>query len=60
MMGNKEPDTGSWYYRFDTGKNFKVMEVDEVEDVAKIQYLGGDIDKISLEDWMRLELEKAE
>jgi hypothetical protein len=54
------PEKGKWYYRFDQGKNFTVMEVDEVAAIVRIQYLGGDIDEIGLEEWGKLELQKAE
>jgi hypothetical protein len=60
-MGDKiEPEQGKWYYRFDQGKNFTVIEVDEVKCVVKIQYLGGDTDEIGLLEWEKLELQKAE
>lgn len=60
-MGNKiEPEQGKWYYRFDQGKNFTVIEVDEVKCIVKIQYLGGDTDEIGLLEWEKLELQKAE
>jgi hypothetical protein len=60
-MGDKiEPEQGKWYYRFDQGKNFTVIEVDEVKCMVKIQYLGGDTDEIGLLEWEKLELQKAE
>jgi len=60
-MGDKiEPEQGKWYYRFDQGKNFTVIALDEVKCVVKIQYLGGDTDEIGLLEWEKLELQKAE
>ncbi|MBW2502519.1 MAG: hypothetical protein JRD64_04580 [Deltaproteobacteria bacterium] len=55
-----EPEKGKWYYRFDKGRNFTVVEVDEVSCAVKVQYLGGDTDEISLAEWDTLELQKSE
>jgi len=61
MMADRiEPEEGKWYYRFDEGKNFKITDIDEVRCVVKVQYLGGDTDKIELQDWYKLELQKSE
>ena len=59
MADKIEPEQGKWYYRFDLGRNFTVIEVDEVKCVVKIQYLGGDTDEVEMQQWDRLELEKA-
>lgn len=59
MLKKVKPKKGKWYYRFDLGKNFKVVDVDEVECVVRVQYLGGDIDEISIEQWEKLELQKT-
>jgi hypothetical protein len=60
MAGRMEPEKGKWYYRFDKGRNFTVVEVDEVSCAVKVQYLGGDTDEISLSEWDTLELQKSE
>ena len=60
MTGRMEPEKGKWYYRFDKGKNFTVVEVDEVRCVVKVQYMGGDTDEIPLAEWDTLELQKSE
>jgi hypothetical protein len=60
MSKKNEPEKGKWYYRFDQGKNFTVLEVDEVDSIVRIQYMGGDIDEIDLLEWDKLELQKAE
>ena len=60
MADKVEPKKGKWYYRFDQGKNFKITDVDEVRCVVKIQYLGGSIDEIELQEWDKLELQKSE
>ena len=60
MADKIEPEAGKWYYRFDLGRNFTVTEIDEVRCVVKIQYLGGDTDEIALQEWDKLELQKAE
>ena len=59
MAKKIEPEKGKWYYRFDKGKNFTVTEVDEVKCVVQIQYLGGDIAEIPIQEWDKLELQKA-
>ena len=60
MSEKIEPEIGKWYYRFDQGKNFTILEVDEVRCVVKIQYLGGATDEIPLQEWDTLELQKSE
>ena len=60
MAGKVEPEKGKWYYRFDLGRNFTIIEVDEVKCVVKIQYLGGETDEIALTEWDKLELQKSE
>ena len=60
MAKKIEPEKGKWYYRFDQGKNFTVTDVDEVNCVVKIQYLGGVADEIELQEWDKLELQKSE
>ena len=60
MSEKIEPEKGKWYYRFDQGKNFTVTKVDEVKCVVEIQYLGGDTDEISFQDWETMELQKSE
>ena len=60
MAGKIEPEKGKWYYRFDLGRNFTIIEVDDVKCVVKIQYLGGEIDEITVPEWDKLELQKSE
>ena len=60
MAGKIEPEQGKWYYRFDLGKNFTIIEVDDVKCVVKIQYLGGETDEITVPEWDKLELQKSE
>ena len=60
MAGKIEPEQGKWYYRFDLGRNFTIIEVDDVKCVVKIQYLGGETDEITLPEWDKLELQKSE
>jgi len=60
MAAKIELAKGKWYYRFDMGKNFTVMDVDEVECVVAVRYLDGEIDEIKLEEWDNLDLQKAE
>jgi hypothetical protein len=60
MSEKIEPEKGKWYYRFDKGKNFTVTDVDEVNCVVKIQYLGGETADIALQEWDKIELQKSE
>jgi len=60
MAGKIEPEQGKWYYRFDLGRNFTIIEVDDVKCVVEIQYLGGEIDEITVPEWDKLELQKSE
>lgn len=60
MADKIEPEKGKWYYRFDEGRNFTVIDVDEVKCAVKIQYLGGATDEIPIQKWEKLELQKSE
>lgn len=60
MAEKIQPEQGKWYYRFDEGKNFTVIEVDEVRCVVRIQYLGGETSEIPLLEWDRIGLQKSE
>ena len=60
MAARTEPEKGTWYYRFDRGKNFTVVEVDEVRCVVTIQYLGGGTEEIPFTEWESLELQKSQ
>jgi len=60
MAEKIEPEQGKWYYRFDLGRNFTIIEVDDVKCVVKIQYLGGETDEITVPEWDKLELQKSE
>ena len=60
MADKIQPEEEKWYYRFDEGKNFKVIGIDEVNCLVKIQYLGGDTGEIPIQVWEKLELQKSE
>lgn len=55
-----EPIVDNWYAHLDKGQEFKVVAVDEDNELIEIQYYDGDIEEISLKDWTSMPIELAE
>jgi len=54
---DNEPVVGQWYEIIDEDETFRVIAVDEDEELVEIEYLDGENDKFDLEEWHELDLE---
>ena len=57
MSRDNEPVVGQWYEIIDEDETFRVISVDEDEELVEIEYLDGENDKFDLEEWHELDLE---
>lgn len=57
MSRDNEPVVGQWYEIIDEDETFRVIAVDEDEELVEIEYLDGENDKFDLEEWHELDLE---
>lgn len=57
MSRDNEPVVGQWYEIIDEDETFRVVSVDEDEELVEIEYLDGERDKFDLEEWHELDLE---
>ncbi|HTP40433.1 MAG TPA: DUF6763 family protein [Steroidobacteraceae bacterium] len=55
-----EPVVGQWYEDLEDKESFRVLTVNEDEELVEIEYLEGDIEEIDLETWQELDLEQIE
>ncbi|NBU26503.1 MAG: hypothetical protein EBS39_13005 [Gammaproteobacteria bacterium] len=51
---------GQWYEIVDEEETFRVLSVDEDEELVEIEYLDGEIDRLDLEEWHELDLDLIE
>ncbi len=60
-MGREyEPVPGQWYENLEDEEPFRVLSVDEDEELVEIEYVGGDIAEIDYDTWREMDLEKTE
>ncbi len=57
MSRDNEPVVNQWYEIIDEDDSFRVISVDEDEELVEIEYLDGETDKLDLEEWHELDLE---
>ena len=57
MSRDNEPVVNQWYEIIDEEETFRVISVDEDEELVEIEYLDGETDKMDLEEWHELDLE---
>jgi len=60
MTTDFDPVLENWYHHLDKGMEFRVVAIDEAEDVVEIQYFDGSIEAIDLDAWYELDIETAE
>ncbi|WP_455222233.1 DUF6763 family protein [Kaarinaea lacus] len=60
MANELDPILGNWYQHLDKGQLFRVVAIDEDNEVIEIQNFDGDVDEIEMPQWQDLEIELAE
>ena len=55
-----EPVAGQWYENLEEEEKFRVLSVDEDDELVEIEYLDGDIEEIDLDTWHEMDLDCIE
>jgi hypothetical protein len=54
------PVPGKWFENKDEDETFRVLSVDEDDELVEIEYLDGEIEELDLDTWHELDLEPTE
>jgi hypothetical protein len=54
------PVPGKWYENREEEETFRVLSVDEDDELIEIEYVDGDIEELDLDTWHELDLEPTE
>jgi hypothetical protein len=54
------PVPGKWYENKEEEETFRVLTVDEDDELVEIEYLDGEIEELDLDTWHELDLELTE
>lgn len=59
MAHDLQPIVGNWYKHLDKGQVFRVVDIDEDDDVIEVQHFDGDLEELDSSDWFEMDLERA-
>lgn len=60
-MGREHtPVPGKWYENREEEETFRVLSVDEDDELVEIEYMDGEIEELDLDTWHELDLEPTE
>jgi hypothetical protein len=54
------PVPGKWFENKEEDETFRVLSVDEDDELVEIEYLDGEIEELDLDTWHELDLEPTE
>jgi hypothetical protein len=54
------PTPGKWYENKEEEETFRVLSVDEDDELVEIEYVDGEIEELDLDTWHELDLELTE
>jgi hypothetical protein len=54
------PVPGKWYENKEEEETFRVLSVDEDDEIVEIEYLDGETEELDLDTWHELDLEPTE
>ncbi len=60
MSREYAPTPGKWYENKDEEETFRVLSVDEDDELVEIEYEDGEIEELDLNTWHELDLELIE
>ena len=60
MSREHTPVPGKWYENKEEEETFRVLSVDEDDELVEIEYLDGEIEELDLDTWHELDLELTE
>ncbi|HXH04040.1 MAG TPA: DUF6763 family protein [Candidatus Competibacteraceae bacterium] len=56
-MSDLDPIVGNWYRNLESADEFEVVALDEDAGTVEIQYFGGEVEELDLDEWYELPLE---
>jgi hypothetical protein len=59
MSRELTPVAGRWYRDLERDETFKVVTVDEDDDLVEIQHADGDIEELESAEWFEMDLERV-
>jgi hypothetical protein len=59
MARDLQPIVGNWYKHLDKGQLFRVVDVDEDNDMIEVQHFDGDLEQFESDEWFEMDLERA-
>lgn len=51
---------GQWYAQQEKGQRFRVVAIDETDELVEIQHFDGDVEELEFDTWLQLEVEPIE
>ena len=60
MSNDLDPILGNWYQHLDKGQLFRVVAIDEDNEVVEIQNFDGDLDEVEMSLWQEMDIDLAE
>jgi hypothetical protein len=60
MSRELTPVAGRWFRDLDRDEVFKVVKVEESDDLIEIQHADGEIEALESDEWFELDIERAE
>ena len=60
MSREHTPVPGKWYENKEEDETFRVLSVDEDDELVEIEYLDGEIEELDIDTWHELDLELTE
>ena len=60
MSREYAPVPGKWYENKEEDETFRVLSVDEDDELVEIEYLDGEIEELDLDTWHELDLKPTE
>ena len=60
MSRELTPVAGRWYRNLDRDEVFKVVAVDESDDLIEIQHDDGEVEELESDEWFEMDIERAE
>jgi hypothetical protein len=60
MSRELTPVAGRWYRDLDRDEVFKVVAVEESDDLIEIQHADGEVEELESDEWFEMDIERAE
>ncbi|MDX1813094.1 MAG: DUF6763 family protein [Gammaproteobacteria bacterium] len=57
MDTDLDPIIDNWYMHLDKGQKFRVVDIDEDNEIVEVQHFDGDLEEVSFNEWRDMEIE---